>query len=283
MPQPPETFTLADLLTWLEAASGCVVNFEDLTGVTLEVPLLRLPEKWHCHHGPYCEFAKLQGNQPRCSAAKVRSLKKAEKLRASFESVCPQGIWDWVCPVVFEDAVVGVWFLGSLRVSALRPLGGKTYNGPAIPAVTPERKAQLRDYGQLLCETVRLMLGHWVAAGHRLAKHKPSDFYRDAVLTFIRNRYHEDVRLSDLAAQLHVHPNYLGQMIRKRCGASFRDLLADLRIEKAKVLLRVGSHTVTEAAYACGFNDSNYFSTVFRKRTGTTPRAWAGKSRLAAQ
>ena len=268
----PTHFSLSDMLSWIEATASCVVNAEDVTGVTLEVPLLKLHPKWHCHHGPYCESAKLQGLQSECSRVKTALLERARKEKVPFESTCPQGIWDLICPTVFEDRVVSVWFLGSLRGGELQQIGGKAYTGPAIPAVTPERVDALRGYGQLLCDTVTLILDRWVADGNRLGKQKRPDFYHAAVTAFIRNRYHRDVRLTDLAEQLHVNPDYLGRMIRSRCGRSFRALLTDTRIEKAKVLLSTGTHNVTETARACGFGDSNYFSTVFRKKTGVCPR-----------
>lgn len=75
-----------------------------------------------------------------------------------------------------------------------------------------------------------------------------------------------------------MHPNYLGQTIEQQCGKTFRELLQEYRIEKAKVLLSVGEYSVTETAFGCGFNDSNYFSTVFRKRVGVSPREYRRRS-----
>ena len=259
-------------MSWVENQTGCIVNYEDMMGVSLEVPHLLLKEEQHYHHGPYCEFAKLNGRQPACSAQKRKTLEKAAGLKP-FESVCPQGIWDWVQPVVFEGELVGALYLGSFATGQrLGSVNGKVYRGPPIGKVDETSKNRIAEYAGYLASTMVIILSQWKSQGHGLYKQKPGDFYKNSALIYIRNKYQEDIKLEDLARQLRVHANYLGQVIEQQCGKSFRELLQDLRIEKSKILLSVGEYTVTETAYFCGFNDSNYFSTVFKKHCGVTPR-----------
>jgi len=65
-------------------------------------------------------------------------------------------------------------------------------------------------------------------------------------------------------------------MIRNVCGKNFRQLLAEFRVAKAKPLLAIEHYSVTEASSACGFSDSNYFSAVFHRLTGVTPKEFGG-------
>lgn len=72
-----------------------------------------------------------------------------------------------------------------------------------------------------------------------------------------------------------MNPNHLGSAIRRASnGRSFRELLTERRIREAKLLfsLEPSRHTVAGVGRRCGFSDSNYFSTVFRKHTGCSPR-----------
>lgn len=274
----PESFSFSDLMSWMENQTGFIANYEDLQGVSLEVPLLLLREEQHYHHGPYCEFAKLNGNQPNCSAFKRNTLEKAAAMKP-FESLCPQGIWDWVQPVVFEGEVVGVLYLGSMRTErTLSPINNRIYRGSPVKPITGAMKRQIAEYASYLANTMVIILTQWKTQGHGLSKQKPREFYKKSALMYIRNKYQEDIRLENLANQLRVHPNYLGQTIEQQCGKTFRELLQEYRIEKAKVLLSVGEYSVTETAFGCGFNDSNYFSTVFRKRVGVSPREYRRRS-----
>lgn len=65
---------------------------------------------------------------------------------------------------------------------------------------------------------------------------------------------------------------------KQETGQTVNQHLTQVRIENAKRLL--ASISVTETAFEVGFNDSNYFSTVFKKQTGHTPNGF--KKRLTA-
>ena len=55
-------------------------------------------------------------------------------------------------------------------------------------------------------------------------------------------------------------------------GVTFRDYLGQMRIDKAKELLRTTNLKCSEVAYQSGYNDPHYFSYVFKKKTGRSPR-----------
>jgi len=272
--ESPTTFSFSDMLAWVEHQTGAVVNFQDTSGITREIPLLHLIPNQYIHRGPYCEFAKNNGHLRQCMLAKDRADGKALGGKP-FASVCPLGLWDFVQPVFFRGKPLGVFFLGSLRTGkTLPPVHGRVYRGPAIPAATATLRRTLQQWAQYLKEIALLIVAEWIRAGHPLTKQKPLEFYRDVTNLYIQNHYHEHVRLEDLARQLHLHPFYLGKIIRRACGRNFRTLLMEYRINKAGILLRAGGKTITQVAYASGFNDSNYFSTVFRRATGQSPRCY---------
>ena len=71
---------------------------------------------------------------------------------------------------------------------------------------------------------------------------------------------------------LKVNPNYLGALIRRKTGSTFRRLLAQRRIEESKIYLKLHpALSVTKISRLCGFTDSNYFTTVFHQFCGVTP------------
>lgn len=265
---------LAELMRWTEEQTGCVVQFHDLAGVTLLVPQLQLPARWHYHHGPYCEFMKRQGCQSLCAAAKERSLAIARRRRRPFCGVCPQGVWDLVYPVEFNGQLAGVFYIGSLRRRPLAAVRRVAYAGPPLPAWSPDSRQRLEPFAQTLAGVMRLVLGQWQESGAAWCVPRSDEWLRQAVRAYIEANYHENIGLQQLAAQLNLHSNYLGQLIQRAFGQPFRQLLVEYRIEKAKVLLRDGNHSVTAAAYGSGFRDSNYFATVFRARVGETPRQY---------
>ncbi len=101
-------------------------------------------------------------------------------------------------------------------------------------------------------------------------------------LSFIASRYHECLQLSDVAEEARVSPAYLSRIFGEYLSVSFVEYLTALRVETAERLLRERSLSVKEVAHAVGFQDPNYFSKAFRKRTGLSPKAYAGQDRFDA-
>lgn len=93
-------------------------------------------------------------------------------------------------------------------------------------------------------------------------------------LSYLEAKFNEPLVLSELAARSHLSVNQFLRVFRKATGFSPIAYQIRLRVLRAAALLRERSYRVTEAAFAVGFNDSNYFSKQFRKVMGTSPRAY---------
>lgn len=93
------------------------------------------------------------------------------------------------------------------------------------------------------------------------------------IRNFIRvNLSRSDLRVSLIARELGLHPDYLSRMFARQCGENLVDYIIRQRIEMAQSLLGTMSDmNVSEVAYACGFNHPSYFNRVFKTRTGKTP------------
>jgi len=257
------------------ASTGSVVNMEDVQGITLQLPQLRLRPEQYYHHGRFCLFAKFHNRNTQCAANKRKSKAVAEARRAPFWGCCPYGVWDLAVPVMRREAVMAILYLGSFRTQTpLQPVEGMVYAGPELPRLKPGTPRELREHGRFLARYLTLMVEEAEREGRLTESGRSTSFYAQATRQFIESHYHEPVNLQVYAAQLQLHPNYLGQRVQEACGQSFSRLLCEYRLERAKVLLRGTKKRVTEIAFECGFQDSNYFSALFRRWMGTSPRAW---------
>ena len=71
---------------------------------------------------------------------------------------------------------------------------------------------------------------------------------------------------------LSVSEEHLSRTFKKEITFGFSEYITLIRLQKAENMLKnEPSRAITEVAYACGFNDSNYFSYKFKKAYGITP------------
>jgi two-component system response regulator YesN len=92
----------------------------------------------------------------------------------------------------------------------------------------------------------------------------------ERALAFMSEGMGRDISLAQAAAALRVSPSHLSRTIRAAAGAGFSEVLARMRFEKARELLRSGS-SVKEASAVVGFKDPAYFARVFRRLAGMSP------------
>lgn len=90
----------------------------------------------------------------------------------------------------------------------------------------------------------------------------------DRILEYLNGHYSENFSLKKLAEEIYLSPNYICSLFKQEMGKNISDYLTDIRIEKAKELLKDHTKKVYEISNMLGFVDSRYFNKVFRKYTG---------------
>lgn len=264
---------LSALLTHLDRRTGTHICVDLLHPALYASDDLKLAPEQQMHRAPFCEFAKRhsRGLPENCFERKARTRRNARS-GIPFCDTCPFGIHEWVHPVIVEGELAATLYLGPFASGSLQgSIGGVAYQGPAPPPL-PDSLEPLREAAEFLDRFIRTEIELWSASGQGKKKQNPGTFYRDVCLRFIEGNYREDIQLADLAETLRISPNYLSAKIRKECGKTFRQLLTGKRMAVACSLLNFEPDIpVTEVGFLVGFNDSNYFSTVFRKHLGMSP------------
>ncbi len=96
--------------------------------------------------------------------------------------------------------------------------------------------------------------------------------YIENALGYIRDNFTSDIKLYEVAEICHMSAEHLSRKFKKETGLGFNEFVNMLRLQKAEYMLKNDkSLSVSEVAFACGFNDSNYFSEKFHYEYGYTP------------
>lgn len=91
---------------------------------------------------------------------------------------------------------------------------------------------------------------------------------------YIDSHLEEEITLDMVASKIFISKAYLSQIFKENIGQNFSDYLNRKRMTRARHLLLTTDLKIDQIAMKCGFLSSTYFSTVFKKNTHMTPRAF---------
>ncbi|MFC4305167.1 response regulator transcription factor [Cohnella boryungensis] len=88
---------------------------------------------------------------------------------------------------------------------------------------------------------------------------------------YVREHYSRQLKLQDVARELHFQPAYLGQLFKREFGVSFLDFLHRTRVEEAQRLLLRTDSAISDIARTVGYADPERFTAKFKRFAGSLP------------
>lgn len=93
-------------------------------------------------------------------------------------------------------------------------------------------------------------------------------------IRYISQNFSRNLTLDEVADHVHLNPAYFSTLFKQSTGSSFKEYLNMVRIEESKRLLSNTDSSIIDISLATGFEDQSYFSKVFKKYTGLTPKQY---------
>jgi AraC family transcriptional regulator, transcriptional activator of pobA len=146
----------------------------------------------------------------------------------------------------------------------------------AIRSIETELTAAREGYRQAALAHLTLLLIEL----SRLARDVVADLRRSGeplladVFAVIDERHAEPLSLRDVAAELGMTPGHLTTVVRRRTGRTVQEWIIDRRMAEARGLLAETDLPVAEVARRVGMADPGYFSRLFSRTHGRSPRQW---------
>lgn len=89
----------------------------------------------------------------------------------------------------------------------------------------------------------------------------------------------EEISLNTVAAGVGMSPSYFSSIFSREMGKTFVEYLTQIRMEKAKELLMCSSMKTSEIGYEVGYKDPHYFSYLFKKTQGCSPKDYRARGK----
>ena len=174
----------------------------------------------------------------------------------------------------FQATLIGYYLLCDLIVAIskiIEELGGDI--GEVIPSLS--QKTQLSEIAgskETFCDGVRLILDTFITFRESRAAGKYYSMIQKAKQHINSHFADQDISLHSVASVVHVSPNHFSTIFSQETGETFIEYLTQVRISRSKDLLLSTNLRSADIAYDVGFGDPHYFSFIFKKTTGISPR-----------
>ena len=95
-----------------------------------------------------------------------------------------------------------------------------------------------------------------------------------AIKSYIDDNYTDNLTLESVSSIFYINKFYLTRIFKEKYGTTINNYILEKRITKAKELLRFTDHKIEKIANQCGIQDNNYFSRLFSKVEGISPKEY---------
>ena len=96
------------------------------------------------------------------------------------------------------------------------------------------------------------------------------------ITDFLTENVENKVVFEDVVKEFNLSPSVLKKIFREQVGCGVMDYFTRLKIDRAKEMIREEKYNFTEISEKLEFNNSQYFTTVFKRVSGMTPSEYAG-------
>lgn len=104
------------------------------------------------------------------------------------------------------------------------------------------------------------------------------DIITQRIIDYLQRTLKENISSSDISRNINLNYNYISQIFKKKTGMNITEYHTKMRIIEASRLLRESSLNVSEISNILGYQDPLYFSHVFKRVTGISPREYQKQS-----
>lgn len=143
-----------------------------------------------------------------------------------------------------------------------------------------DRKDQ---YSRLMIETLLSQLAITFSRSRKLSKYDVKEDVDNlhSLINFINEHYQQEINWTELSGKFGIPLRTMNRKLQEYTGLTPNNYLGRVRLCQASYLLSHSQDAVTDIAFSCGFNDSNYFSSKFHQAFNVTPMQYRKRYKLS--
>lgn len=152
-----------------------------------------------------------------------------------------------------------------------------------------EYKTQQEGYETVIKGYTHLLIAH-LMRNYKKNAVESNNYFRtknkaqliEMITTYINKNYFAPIKTSSIAETFHLSKQYLCSFFKTQTGQSVTSYINKCRVDKAAILLENTDNNIIEIASSVGYDDSNYFSRIFKQYMKMTPKEYR-KSKIKTE
>ncbi len=233
---------------------------------------------YNIHRNPYCLFITSDYDRHKnCMEFQKRIRKQCEK--NAFCATCMCGVKQYIIPITYDIELLGFICVGGYKDNLKLAADYAEENGISSKKIIEKYNKHLKDETPdiNMIQTLTKPLCAMLAI---LFKQTPNHDYKTEdnlylqILSVIHAKAYKKLTISDIAQACYCSESFVSRVFKKNTGKTVSNYITYLRMKKAIKLLEETDLSITDIAYECGFNDSNYFIYSFNKFYGVSPNKY---------
>lgn len=240
------------------------------------------------HHSAFCTAMKQNEQAYACcvTCSKVHQW-LCQRKREPFIRDCRFGLSEYSVPILLDDICIGSLSVGmycqdrqssEARIRTLAARWGMRADELLLSRQQSIYSAEPSEDEKAVFDIVAFILADLFRPYASMAKERaesPTETAFENIMSYLYNHYTDSsLTVAQIAAACNYSESHISHVFSQRMHMNLRTYINQLRINVAKGLLKHG-YSVSASAYASGFNDANYFCTVFRSIVGMSPSRYS--------
>lgn len=242
---------------------------------------------FNIHDNSYCIYVKT------CEDAHKHCIERQLRIRercsdGSFSGVCYAGIREFVYPIKHYDEIIGF-----ISVSGYKTDNYREYIRAVSLKYELSEQKLISTYRSLAddlpskerIDTLIMPLCAMLELAYIKTENSKQTAisFCDDVIRYLKKNHTRKITSSDICGHFSCSRSHLSHSFNSHTGMSIRSYINMLRVNDAKALLENSELSITDIAFSVGFDDSNYFTDVFKKSTGMSPSCYRKQNRHPSQ
>lgn len=274
------------------------IQRELIDGTKMGIVIIDKEGEYITEKSNYSEFCELFRKNPTlcsfCEKCDLKALNKAFLSSKPYIYRCHAGLIDAIIPIVYDGELIGAFLVGQILLEdeenfnidfILNENLGKKVNFTKLKESYHNLKkiklSELKSIVNLIYYTT-----FYITDCIKTKKWKQLEIHNNIInkkidlsysqiapaLKYINEHLEKNISLKELATLCNMSISTFTRVFKKETDKNFKEYIILKKIEKAKFLIENSNKTLTEISNTLNFEDSSYFTKIFKKYEGLTPK-----------